>query len=1094
MNKNLFSLAFFASVTISFPATVSAASVLEVKPVDADLIKPAIPPNLLERNISKIKKGVVAAEPALYLIRLSDAPVALYGGEIPSFAATNPEVTNAPKLDTESKPVKSYLHYLQGRHNQVRQAIGGKVVFDYFYASNGMAVVMTPEQAEKARSLPGVVSVKRDFKRQLHTDAGPAWIGADQVWSGGVTPRTMGEGVVVGIIDSGINPSNPSFADVGGDGYDHTNPKGKLYGVCDPAMVPGPAVAPYDATFPCNDKLIGAWGFQFTDLNGVPVANLSPVDDDGHGSHTASTAAGNQVDAEIVAPTITVDAAISGVAPHANIIAYDVCDSSGCTGAAIAAAIDQSIADGVDVINFSIGSRSPSNLWVDSDTLGFLSARAAGIFVAASAGNAGPGANTVGSPADAPWLTAVAAATHDRGYVNALQAFSGGDTTPSKMSGRSLTSAYGPAPIVHARDFDGIADGDADDGQCLTPFAAATWSNQIVVCDRGGIARTDKSANVAAGGAAGFVLANVDAQAEHMVADPHTIPAVHIGDTAGDILRGWLATGSGHSVMIEGTSTELDTETGNTMADFSSRGANRALPGIVKPDIAAPGVDIVAAHGVDDEVVWGTISGTSMASPHIAGAGALLSFLHPDWTPAEMQSALMMSANTKMLKEDAATPADAFDMGSGMVDLSGLAYGAIGLVMDETTVRYNAANPDVGGNPLDLNIPSMGSNLCAGSCSWTRTVRSVAPSTIDWTAAVTPPTGWQIAVSPQQFSLMPDGTQELTITAKLTDLAEIHGWNLGEVRLLPGSNAVPAHLPVAVTFQPQKKPSGSYVMTNSVDDTSCAMPDVGQGGGYIDLEGLSINAIPALSGNEGAWSLVGVSTTYYGIDTSFGFTTNGLAIFDVANNYNPAGDWKNQNLPDPNTPNALAAALWSDLNIVYDAGANAGISLANLGTGYLIEYDDAQKFGDAASLGDFEMYISFAIDPAGPEIVYAYSNIAALPANATVGVESQSGTLATAFLNQADPAGTVVDGLMVCYDYQEDPGFCQDYTILSGETVVESQSAAVGILAGNGTVIGASGVAFNTAAGGTVHVLPGFSVPDGMVWSVDTSGASACPI
>ena len=347
-----------------------------------------------------------------------------------------------------------------------------------------MAVWLTAGEAEQLRKLPGVTFVQRDWERELHTDAGPAWVGADSVWSGlpGLSP-TKGEGIIVGIIDTGINPSNPSFADIGPvDGHDHSNPwgAGTYVGVCDST---DPS---FDPTFPCNDKLIGAWGY--STANGAGDAR----DYDGHGSHTASTAVGNHLDIAVDAPTISMPISISGVAPHANIVAYAGC----CAGSSLAAAIDQAIADGVDVINYSIGSSTPSDVWNNFDTVAYLNARTAGIFVAASAGNDGPGAETVGSPADAPWLTTVGNSTHDRTFENVLSNMAGGDTTPPPdMFGKSVTSGFGPAPIIHAVD--------VGDAQCLTPFAAGICSGLIVVCDRGSIARVEKGANVLACGAGG---------------------------------------------------------------------------------------------------------------------------------------------------------------------------------------------------------------------------------------------------------------------------------------------------------------------------------------------------------------------------------------------------------------------------------------------------------------------------------------------------------------------------------------------------------------------------------------------------------------
>lgn len=226
---------------------------------------------------------------------------------------------------------------------------------------------------------------------------------ADQIWNGlaGI-PGTQGEGIIVGVIDTGINPFNPSFADIGGDGYDHTNPfgAGVYVGVSDPG---NPS---YDPSIPCNDKLIGIWGY--------PSADPSPVDTNGHGSYTASTAAGNIVNALVsTASGYSLSKTITSVVPHANIIAYDGCtDGGGCLGAALAAARDQALIDGVDVINYSIGDGSTPDPWNDAESIQWLALRTAGVFVATSAGNAGNAPETLSSPGDIPWITTVGASTH----------------------------------------------------------------------------------------------------------------------------------------------------------------------------------------------------------------------------------------------------------------------------------------------------------------------------------------------------------------------------------------------------------------------------------------------------------------------------------------------------------------------------------------------------------------------------------------------------------------------------------------------------------------------------------------------------------
>jgi len=912
------------------------------------------------------------------------------------------------------------------------------------------------------RQLPGVVSVQPNFKRYLHTDAGPAWIGAPGIWDGtqtGGLPGTMGEGIIVGVIDTGINPSNPSFADIGGDGYDHTNPlgNGNYVGVCNPAE------ASYDPTFPCNDKLIGAWGHVNSGVG-------SPVDDNGHGSHTASTAAGNVVTAEVVAPTVTQNVPISGVAPHANIIAYDACAGSGCDGASLAYAIDRAIADGVDVINYSIGSTAPSLLWSDFDTVAFLNARAAGIFVAASAGNSGPGAETVGSPADAPWLTSAGNSTHDRVYANGLVNMAGGGSPPANMSGTSFTSGYGLHAIVHASS--------AGDGQCLNPFPAGTWTNgEIVVCDRGTIARVDKGANVLAGGAGGLVLANLLADGESTNSDPHFLPAIHLGYTDSEVLRTWLASGTGHQAQITPGARVLDPAFGDILSSSSSRGANRAAPDIIKPDVSAPGSSILAAHGVGDPMppVWGFLSGTSMASPHLAGLGALIKDLHPAWTPAEIQSAIMSTAAEGVVKEDGVTPSDPFDRGAGRADASAAAQA--GLVLDETLVNYQAADPALGGDPKTLNLASLGNSFCPGTCSWTRTVRSTAASSVVWSAAVQNPPGWQITVTPASFSLAPGATRTLTIAATATAVPPAH-WAFGQVALnrVGGPAAV---FPVAVGLIAPAETV--YQMTTNATDPLCDTPF----GGYVDLEALGIFPDPGVSGDTALWTAFGggLPISFYGVEyPDLSFSDDGFVVFDPANNYGGT-PWVPQTLPDPPIPNNLAAMLWSDLQIVYDAATNRGVSLAVAGDQLvLVEYDDPIPFVGGPSVGDFEIILRRTVDntPGVPEIVFAYDNVNVLLNPTTVGVEDVEGAKATTLVNNASPTPTVSSGLIVCYDAQ--PGGCRDYVSLDSGTVTTSErhDARIGIFAGGTLTVATGGtLELRTEPGGSVHLYSGFRVQDG---------------
>lgn len=717
-----------------------------------------------------------------YIVRLDAPALAAYRGGVQGLAATNPAARGEQRLDVHSTAGRAYLAHLSSQHataeSRIEAAVGRQVEreHDYRYAYNGFSLRLTEAEAAAVERLDPVAQVQPAVKRKLVTDAGPEWIGADGVWSGeqtGGLPGTEGEGVVVGVIDTGVNHDHPSFADLGADGYDHTNPRDRFYGACDP--VTG---APL-----CNDKLIGAWDFTGT----------TPEDDNQHGSHTASTVAGNHVEAVVDAPTLEIKRPLSGVAPHANLITYKACIAAGCLSPSLTAAIDQATADGVDVINYSIGGGA-SDPWTDADAQAFLGAREAGVFVAASAGNSGPQPGTVGSPADAPWLTSVAASTHDRAFVNELTGMSGGSSTPpGDLAGKSFTSGFGPAPVVHAADH-----GDA---LCGTPFPPGTFDGEIVVCRRGVNPRVEKGSNVKAGGAGGMVLVNTEAEGESTVADPHTLPAVHLGHTDGRTLEAWAQDGgSGHTATIAGTTAERKRDNGDVMAGFSSRGPNTSAPGVLKPDISAPGVDVLAAVHTTDPTAgpeYGLLSGTSMSGPHLAGAAALIRALQPDWTPAQVQSALMTTARSDtMRKEDGTTPADAFDHGSGRVDLT--RAGRAGLLLDEDADAYRAANPGTGGDPTRLNLPSLASGDCAGTCTWTRTLDNALSTKATWDIAASAPDGMDLSVKPRKLSLAPGESADITVTADVSGMPA-GSWQFAGVTLTETKAAAPpVRLPVTV--------------------------------------------------------------------------------------------------------------------------------------------------------------------------------------------------------------------------------------------------------------------------------------------------------
>jgi subtilisin family serine protease len=835
-------VAFFALLALVTALSLPAAASPTGKPADGRQAPRIAAPDDAHAAIPELRPPFTIAAraaasaleedgPTYYILHLADAPLARYGGELDELPATSPRATGTSKLAVTSPASVAYLAYLAAAQNEIvatiERSLGRKieVLHRYRYAFNGISVWLSPAEAARVAKIEGVIKVERNKVEKIETDVGPRLIGAPAIWEGtgtGGLPGTRGEGVIVGIIDTGINMDHPSFAATGPvDGFAHTNPRGSgnYLGWCNPGN------PNYDPKYVCNAKLIGAWSY--------PDSSMDPEDENGHGTHTSSTAAGNVV--QIAVPSVSIERNITGVAPHANIVIYDACTGGGCNSTATTAAIDQAAADGVDVLNYSIsiGRDSP---WFNSRLVAFLGAYEAGVFVAASAGNAGPIVSTTN--ATAPWITSVAATTQGRTFVNALINLSGGDTpAPADIIGAGFTGGYGPAKVVYAA---GAlkANGMPDDGTCLEAFPAGTWNGEIVVCDRGTIARLLKGQNVKDGGAGGFVLANVPSNGAVIFGDAYSLPGINITANDAQVLKTWLASGTGHMGSIRGVTPVEDPAAADHMARFSSRGP--ALTGIccprqdnddayltyfdvLKPDIGGPGADILAAWVVDETSTlpeFNIISGTSMSSPHLAGSGALIKALHPTWSPSQIQSALILTAkNEGILKEDGSTIAGPFDIGAGRVDLT--KAGQSGFVLDVTGAEFQAADPDKGGQPSTLNIASMTDAWSFGASSWQRRLVGTASAATTWTVTVQPvpgqaalPAGVNITVNPSSFTLAPGAGQTLSVQADVAALP-LNTWAYAQVVLTAeGGTSPTAHMPVVIRHTDKRIPPFKTIYTD----------------------------------------------------------------------------------------------------------------------------------------------------------------------------------------------------------------------------------------------------------------------------------------
>jgi subtilisin family serine protease len=1021
--------------------------------------------------------GRTDATPVEVVVKLDYDSVATYDGSLPGLDATSPAMTGQ-ELSGTSVAEQQYEGYIAQQEAtfeaELGQAVPEATVGEPLRTVyGGVRAVVPANRIDDVLRLDNVVAVQEDTLLQPLTDASPGFIGASNLYGQTGGASNAGSGVIVGVLDSGVWPEHPSFADQG----NLAPPPAKFDGTprtCDFGDNPlTPAVDP----FVCNNKLIGGQAFLAAYLSSPARAAAEPYttarDSDGHGTHTTSTSAGNVVDS---APVLGVERGpINGIAPGAWVSAYKVCGIQGCFSSDSATAVGQAILDGVDVINFSIsGGTNPAT---DPVELAFLDAYAAGVFVAASAGNSGPGAGTADHLS--PWVTTVAASTQTREFRSTLT-LAGSDGATAALTGASITAGVdSPLPIVLA------SAPPYSNALCNAPAPAGTFTGVIVACQRGGNARVEKGYNVVQGGAAGMVLYN-PALAD-IETDNHWLPAVHLAD--GAELLAFLA--AHPDVTATFTAGEKADGQGDVMAAFSSRGPGGLF---VKPDVTAPGVQVLAGHTPTPQSVaegppgeyFQAIAGTSMSSPQVAGSAALLASLHPDWTPGQIKSALMTTATTSVVKEDLTTPADPFDLGSGRVVVD--AASNPGLTFDASAAdMYDFGNDAL--NSVHLNTPAINAPVMPGRLTTTRTATNVTGTRVRYDVSATAPAGSSISVTPRRIDLRAGQSADIEITIESNAPTAQY---FGEVRLTPrnGRGLPTLHLPVA--FVPQQGTvsllsncSPSEVLRNQ--EAACTV--TAQNNGFaptsVDLattvnRNLKIDGADGATLGRGRAELKGVTLSGAAPGTptiAAGATPAGflpLSLFGIApvpvgdedivsfnvppfvyagktygkvgidsNGYIVVGGGTSEDneccnpvIPSPARPNNVLAPFWTDL----DGTGAPGIRVTTLTDGtstWLVVEWDVNVFGTTSNR-HFQVWIgvngtediSFAYDPA------------ALPADpagqpVVVGAENEDGSAG------ATIAGLPTEDLRVA-STDPVPGGAATYTVFvegrqTGEGVVTSE-------------------------------------------------------
>lgn len=955
------------------------------------------------------------------IIKLDEDSVASYSGDIPGFEATSPRITGQKKLNPNSAAVKKYQDLLQHNHADFESALSqeipnAQVTQSYELIVGGVAALIPVSELMTLQKLDGVEGVYLDELNQLDTETSPGFIGADDLWVDLGGQSQAGEGIIVANIDSGIWPEHPSVSDPDPDGNPYPAPPGYWNGTgCDFGNT---AFNPNDVPFTCNNKLLGAYDFTATYsavVGLIPTEFSSARDSNGHGTHTLTTAAGNgNVPANIYGIP---RGAVSGIAPRAHVVAYKACGLDGCFNSDTSAAIQQAVADGVDIVNYSIsGGGSPYD---DVVSLAMLDAYNAGTLVVPSAGNSGPGPDTVAHRE--PWTLTVGASTSNRHFISTIDLVAANRDT-LQLSGASVTAGVTtPTEVIYAP-------GGSDD-LCLTPFPPGTFDGEIVICKRGVIARVAKSFNVAAGGAGGLLLYNPSQQG--LSTDNHFLPSVHLENDSGELLVDFM---DSHAT-VTGTFTqgEATTVQGDKMADFSSRGGPGQTLGISKPDVTAPGVQILAGQtplpenqdGGFPGQLFQSIQGTSMSAPHATGAAAIVKAAHPDWTPGQIKSALMMTALTDgVTKEDGTTAADAFDYGSGRI-LPDAAADAQ-LTIAETGANYLALKD----NLWDANYPSLYVPVLAGAITVQRTVTNTAASDGVWKLAVDSPSDLEVSV-PHNIWVMANGdtTFNIELDGRHLAVGEVAHATLTFTKANQPMKGQELHFPITVvkgeggvtidtTCDPVSVEKGATTdCTITVENTTFNTQDVRvtdsipsrlrldrtsvEGGSVrgnaIEFSGSLFGASPPAPDVEidplaspagylplsifGALDIGATdesianfnvpSFTYAGESYSrIGIVSNGYVV--VGGGTGADVDFINTDLPDASVPNNVLAPFWTDLNPA--SGGRVLITFLTDGSDLwtVVEWESVPNWGDGET-NTFQIWIGSNTDAnPGEDISFTY--------------------------------------------------------------------------------------------------------------------------
>ncbi|KAK1285737.1 Subtilisin-like protease [Acorus calamus] len=668
-------------------------------------------------------------------------------------------------------------------HDILTSILGSKekaldsMVYSYKHGFSGFSAMLTDSQAKQIGGLPDVIQVK--LSKTFHVQTTRSW---DFLGLNYNHPTELlkgsngGEGMIVGVMDTGLWPESKSFND---DGYGPIPSRWK--GKCQAGLL-------FNASN-CNRKIIGARYYTGgVDPNYLKGDYKSPRDYNDHGTHTSSTIAGSLVKNAGFQGLGTGIA--RGGAPRARLAVYKVCwgDQGVCSDAALLAAFDDAIHDGVDILSLSLGSKENS--------FGSLHAAAKGITIVYAAGNDGPTRQTVGETA--PWVISVAASTIDRSFPTVItlgnnRSFVG----QGVVYGSKDANTFKELEVSTSCEMDDLDDAKGKFVLCSSVEAPLT------------ITFGDALSNVFQAGGKGIIYTQSVTNLLLEVISCQGLPCVLVDTEIAKQIMIYFQEESRHPIAkvsdtryVEGAEVWAP-----TVAAFSSRGPSTDFPGILKPDVAAPGVNILAAK--KDSYAFD--SGTSMACPHVSGIVALLKSLHPYWSSAAIKSALVTTANVYdkygvpiVAEGKTRKIADPFDFGGGHVDPNRAADP--GLIYDVAMADYVkffkckvVFLPDCASLPLpayDLNLPSIAVPELKKSVTVWRTVTNVGPENSVYKAVIEPPPGIKMEVEPSVLTFnAKTKTQGFRVT--FTSVRKVQGvYTFGSLTWYDGLHRVRS--PIAV--------------------------------------------------------------------------------------------------------------------------------------------------------------------------------------------------------------------------------------------------------------------------------------------------------